>query len=232
MISANLKVLIIEDDRNLAEAVANILLAHEDQSFEPDIAYDGKAGLEKILHTEYDCILLDRMLPGYNGIDICKELKEKSVTTPIIMVTARSSIGDRIEGLEAGADDYLPKPFSPKELIARIKAVVRRTGGNPISTKSKYGDLVYNSEIGELSCGSERVILSTKENDLMYELMKKPGEACTKEELLRTVWQDDDNADANNVEAYVSFLRKKLKFIGTSVQIKTLRRIGYRIEIA
>lgn len=231
MFNSTIKVLIIEDDRNLADAMKNILIRNKDQDFSPDVAHDGAEGLELALTNEYDVILLDRMLPGLDGLDVCAEIKERGSLTPIIMVTARSAVTDRIEGLEVGADDYVVKPFSPAELIARIKAHVRRTGNSLINGKIKYGDLVYDPTLGELTCGDEYTTLSEKEKELMSELMKKPGEACTKEELLRAVWKDDCKADANNVEAYVSFIRKKLKFIGTRVKIKTLRRIGYRIEM-
>lgn len=230
MINSVLKVLIIEDDRNLADALAKILIGYKEQEFSPEIAYDGDDGLSMALSREYDIILLDRMLPGLDGLDVCKKIKESDNSTPIIMVTARGEIADRVQGLESGADDYLPKPFSANELIARMKAVVRRSNNLVVNGKLKYGDLIYDPELGELICGDEHALLSEKEKALMAELMRNPGEACTKEELLDAVWKGDVSKDANNVEAYISFLRKKLTFIGTRVKIKTLRRIGYRLE--
>lgn len=224
-----LKVLIVEDDRNLAAAISRALVTSD---FDPDIAYTGTDGLAMGERGTYDVILLDLMLPGIDGLEICKSLKEQGVQTPVIMVTARAAIPDRISGFEAGADDYLPKPFSPAELIARIHAVTRRTGGTLAPGKTKYGDLEYSADTGELAVGSERVVLSEKERLIMSELMREPGAVCSKESLLQAAWGDDPDADMNNVEAYVSFLRKKLRFVGTTVQIKTLRKIGYRIELA
>lgn len=225
-----LKVLIIEDDRNLAEAVSRSLITSD---FLPTIAYDGNQGLEYAMKNHYDVIVLDIMLPGPNGLDICRTLKEHGSQTPIIMASAREAIEQRVEGLNAGADDYLTKPFAPAELIARINAVIRRTHPTVASQdRLRYGNLEFVPSTGEISCGSECFALSEKETTLMEELMDDPGHICSKQDLLRKIWPDDDSVDANNVEAYVSFVRKKLAFINTNVKIKTLRKIGYRLEIS
>lgn len=225
-----MKVLIIEDDRNLAEAVSRSLITND---FLPTIAYDGNQGLEYALKEHYDVIVLDIMLPGPNGLDICRTLREHGSQTPIIIASAREAIEQRVEGLNAGADDYMTKPFAPAELIARINAVVRRAVPAASSQdRLRYGNLEFIISTGEVCCGSESFALSEKEATLMEQLMSNPGRICSKQDLLNKIWPDDDKVDVNNVEAYVSFLRKKLSFINTNVRIKTLRKIGYRLEIS
>lgn len=224
-----LKILIIEDDRNLADAVSRSLITAD---FIPTIAYDGNQGLEYAMNDHFDAIVLDIMLPGPNGLDICRTLKEHGSQTPIIIASAREAIEQRIEGLDAGADDYMTKPFAPSELIARINAVIRRAHPNLDSQeRQRYGNLEFSSSTGEISCGSESFALSEKEATLMSALLQNPGAVCSKTELMEKIWPGDDTIDVNNVEAYVSFLRKKLSFISTNVKIKTLRKIGYRLEI-
>ena len=222
------KVLIVEDDRNLAEAVYKILAAAD---YEPTIAADGITGFNKACEGIYDVILLDLMLPGMDGMDVCRQLKENGVSTPIIMVTAKATVPDKIEGLEAGADDYLPKPFAPSELLARMRAVIRRASGTTLSSKVRYGNTEFDPETGELRTSDDSVTLSEKERLLMVELAKDTNKVHSKEELLHAVWQDADDGDANNVEAYISFLRKKLDFVNSNVKIKTLRKLGYKIEL-
>lgn len=225
-----LKILIIEDDRNLAEAVSRSLITND---FLPTIAYDGNQGLELAMTEYFDAIVLDIMLPGPNGLDICRTLKEHGSHVPIIMASAREAIEQRVEGLNAGADDYMTKPFAPAELIARINAVIRRSSPTSASQdRMRYGNLEFVASTGEISCGSESFALSERESALMEELMDNPGRICSKQDLLEKIWPDDDKADVNNVEAYVSFIRKKLAFINTNVKIKTLRKIGYRLEIS
>lgn len=225
-----LKVLIIEDDRNLAEAVARSLITND---FHPTIAYDGNQGIEYASNEKFDAIVLDIMLPGPNGLDICRALKQQGSSTPIIITSAREAIEQRVEGLNAGADDYLTKPFAPAELVARIHAMVRRSSP-AIQLRQdvmQFGDMEFIVDTGEIVCGQERFALSEKEAALMRELISTPGRVCSKQDLLDNVWGGDDKIDANNVEAYVSFLRKKLSFINTNVKIRTLRKIGYRLEI-
>lgn len=221
-----IKVLIIEDDKNLADVVEAILVNYD---FSVDKASDGKVGLEKGLTNTYDVIILDLMLPGIDGLQVCSQLKAENISASIIMVTAKSEIQDRLNGFEAGADDYLPKPFSPKELVARIKALTRRT--TPVASMSnRFSDLEFDPEIGEISCRDVKMNLSDTESALLQVLLKKPGKVCTKEEIIQEVWANSENINENNVEAYVSFLRKKMKFIGTHVEIVTLRKKGYKLE--
>lgn len=225
-----LKVLIIEDDRNLAEAVARSLITND---FNPTIAYDGNQGMEYASNEKFDAIVLDIMLPGPNGLDICRALKEQGNTTPIIICSAREAIEQRVEGLNAGADDYITKPFAPAELVARIHAVVRRSSPAAQLRQDvmQFGDMEFIVDTGEIVCGQERFALSEKEAALMRELIATPGRVCSKQDLLDSVWEGDEKVDANNVEAYISFLRKKLSFINTNVKIRTLRKIGYRLEV-
>lgn len=224
-----LRVLIVEDDRNLADVVSRILVG---QDYSPDIAYNGTQGYEMAEKNEYDVILLDLMLPGLDGIDVCKRLKESGNETPIIMVTARASVSDRIVGFDSGADDYLPKPFSPKELVARIKAIVRRTSSSPSFQYGKvsFGDIAYEPETGELVGPDDKFELSDKERLLMNVLLATPGDVCLKNDLLDAGWHDNPDADGNNVEAYISFLRKRLAFVGSRIKIRSLRKIGYKLE--
>lgn len=222
------KVLIVEDDINLADAVAKILITED---YEPIVVHDGTEGLARAMDERFDAILLDVMLPGTDGITICKTLKESGSQVPIIMISAKSRVDEKIHGLDVGADDYIPKPFEYRELIARLKAVSRRT--SPVqSDRIRFGNLEFFPETGEIACGSESLALSEKEAALMRELMKEPGQTCKKEDLLGAIWGDEEKAELNNVEAYVSFLRKKLAFVGTNVQIKTLRKLGYKLDVA
>ena len=222
------RILIVEDDVNLANAVAGILITRD---YEPEIAHDGITGLNMAKQGIYDAILLDLMLPGMDGLDVCRDLKSSGVTTPIIMVTAKATIPDKIDGFDAGADDYLPKPFPPDELIARMKAVIRRSMGVVPSSKTRYGNLEFDSETGEIRTAEDTVVLSEKERLMMAELIKDPNKVCSKEQLLHAVWEDASDDDANNVEAYISFLRKKLDFVGSNVKIKTLRKLGYKLDL-
>lgn len=222
------KVLIIEDDINLADTISKILITSD---YEPVVSHDGTEGLERAMNERFDAVLLDVMLPGTDGITICKTLKESGSKVPILMISAKSQVDDRIRGLEVGADDYIPKPFEYRELIARIKAVARRT--SPMqSARIRFGNLEFFPETGEIVCGSESAALSEKEALLMAELMRDPGQTCRKEALLEAIWGDEEHADMNNVEAYVSFVRKKLAFVNTNVEIKTLRKLGYKLDVS
>lgn len=222
------KVLIIEDDRPLAEAVYKILASYD---YEPTIAGDGITGLDKAKQGIYDVILLDLMLPGMDGLDVCRNLKESGVQTPIIMVTAKATVPDRVDGFEAGADDYLPKPFAPSELMARMKALIRRASGVAAASRIRYGNTEFDVETGELRTSDDSVILSEKERLLMAEIMGDPNKVFSKEELLYAVWENADECDANNVEAYISFLRKKLDFVNSNLKIRTLRKLGYKLDL-
>ncbi len=221
-----MNVLIIEDEVGLAEAVAAILRS---ERYQTDIANDGQTGLKMALTGEYDCILLDIMLPGMNGLDVLSYLRVKEIETPVLLLTARSETDDKIKGLDCGADDYLTKPFSMGELLARIRAMTRRRGIvqdiNP-----KYGDITLDLKKGEIICGNSSVALGRKEFQMMEMLISNAGQITTKEQFVSKIWGSNDESEYNNVEVYISFLRKKLNMLRSSVQIKTRRGIGYCLD--
>ena len=222
------KVLIVEDDKRLSDAVTQILVGHD---YDVDAITDGMAGYNAAIETKYDIIILDVMLPGKDGISICQDLRKEGLSVPIIMVTAKSEISDTVLGLDSGADDYLAKPFHPKELLARLKALSRRRIAYGYDGKARYGDVEFNIETGELSKDGESVLVTGKELEIMKVLMSNPGEVFSKDEIISKVWGDNSGIDENNVEAYISFLRKKLKYLGCSTSIRTLRTVGYRLEL-
>ena len=220
-----MQVLIVEDDVRLAQAVGKIL---EENGYVVDLVHDGQSGLEYAESGIYDVIILDVMLPKMDGFEVSKQLRRKSVETPVLMLTARGAIPDKIEGLDSGADDYMTKPFSPAELLAHLRALTRRQGQVVFETL-EFGDLKLNLESHDLSCGAKSINLSFKEFQLINILMANKGQTVSKELLISKVWGVESSAVDNNVEAYISFLRKKLKFLNSSVQIETLRKVGYRL---
>ena len=219
-------VLVVEDETGLADAVGAILRS---EKYSVDIANDGKKGLELALRGDYDCIILDIMLPGMNGLDVLSFLRVKEIETPVLLLTARSETDDKIKGLDCGADDYMTKPFSMGELLARIRAMTRRKSTVP-DINPKYGDMTLDLKKGELICGSGSVLLGRKEFQMLELLMSNPGHIITKEQFVTKIWGSNDESEYNNVEVYISFLRKKLTMLHSSVQIKTRRGIGYCLE--
>ncbi|MBQ3078759.1 MAG: response regulator transcription factor [Clostridia bacterium] len=221
-----MRALIIEDEKRLAAVLKRIL---EDQSFRCDAVNDGQSGIDFALANSYDVILLDVMLPDKDGFDVVKTIREAKVHTPVLMLTAKDSIPDKVLGLNAGADDYMTKPFSTEELIARVKALTRRSGEVILSTLS-FHDITLDLSSFDLKSASSCVHLSPREFEVMRLLLSSPRVAVTKETLILNVWGADSNADDNNVEAYISFLRRKLRFLSSRVSIKNLQRVGYRLE--
>lgn len=221
-----MKILIVEDEIGLAEAVAAIL---KTQRYSAVIANDGLTGLQYALTDEYDCIILDIMLPKMNGLDVLSTLRAKDIETPVLLLTAKSETEDKINGLDCGADDYLTKPFSTGELLARIRAMTRRRG-TPPDINPKYGDIVLDMKKGEMICGINSVVLGRKEFQMMETLISNAGQITTKEQFVTKIWGCSDESEYNNVEVYISFLRKKLSMLHSSVQIKTRRGIGYCLE--
>ena len=220
-----MQILIVEDDVRLAQAVGKIL---EENNYQVDLVHDGQTGFDYGVSGIYDVIILDVMLPKMNGFDVARELRRKNIETPVLMLTARGAIPDKIEGLDSGADDYMTKPFSPAELLAHLRALTRRQG-QVIFETLELGDLSLNLESHDLACGSKSINLSFKEFSLMNILMANKGQTVSKELLIEKVWGIESSAVDNNVEAYISFLRKKLKFLGSKAQIETLRKVGYRL---
>ncbi len=221
-----MKILVVEDEIGLADAIGAIL---QKEKYTVDIANDGKAGLENALTDEYDCIILDIMLPKMNGLDVLTYLRVKDIETPVLLLTAKSEIDDKIRGLDCGADDYLTKPFSTGELLARIRAMTRRKGIT-VDINPKFGDITLDLKKGEIICGTNSIVLGRKEFQMMELLMSNSGQIVTKEDFVRKIWGYDDDSEYNNVEVYISFLRKKLQTLHSNVQIKTRRSIGYCLE--
>ena len=219
-------VLVVEDETGLAEAVGAIL---RNEKYNVDIANDGKKGLELALSGDYDCIILDIMLPEMNGLDVLSYLRVKEIDTPVLLLTARSETDDKIKGLDCGADDYMTKPFSTGELLARVRAMTRRRNAAP-DINPKYGDITLDLKKGELICGSGAVVLGRKEFQMLEMLISNSSQIITKEQFVTKIWGSDDENEYNNVEVYISFLRKKLAMLHSKVQIKTRRGIGYCLE--
>ena len=220
-----MKILIVEDEKRLAESIRDLLTA---RGFEADAVYDGESGVSYGELGIYDLIILDVMLPVLDGRQAARRLRERRCSTPILMLTALSDLEDRIEGLDAGADYYLTKPFESRELLACVNALLRRQGGQV--DELRYGDTALDLSAGLLRCGEAQVRLSAREFDVMRQLMLAGERHVSKELLLEKVWGFDSNAVDNHVEVYVGFLRKKLRSIGSSVRIEAVRRLGYHLE--
>ena len=221
-----MNVLVVEDERNLADAIVQIL---EDGSYNAEAVYDGRAGLAGATSGLYDAIVLDVMLPGMSGTEIVHEMRKRQVSTPVLMLTAKTSLADKVEGLDAGADDYMTKPFEAEELLARLRALTRRRG-DVLLDEVSFADVSLDLSTHDLS-GERKVHLSGKEFEVMSILMSSSARVVSKQDLLTRVWGADAEASENSVEAYVSFLRKKLQHVGSKVQIATLRMLGYRLEV-
>ena len=221
-----MKLLIVEDEIRLCEALAEILKKNK---YVVDTVHDGEAGLDYGMSGVYDVIILDIMLPKMDGVEVLRQLRANHISTPVIMLTARYMTGDKVDGLDAGADDYLTKPFETEELLARLRALTRRKGEVQPDCLS-IGDLTLNTHTSELSCDGKTIPLSLKEFQMIEILFRNTDRIITKELLIEKVWGFDSEAVHNNVEVYVSFLRKKMKHLGSQVEIQTARGIGYRIK--
>lgn len=216
-----MRVLYVEDEKFLAEAVKHNL---EKQGFNVDLAFDGEDGLSSAVENIYDCVVLDVMLPKLSGIEILESMREKKVSTPVIMLSALSEVEDKVRGLDAGADDYLAKPFKTAELVARINALARRPA-KVQDRKITYLNLEFNIDEKELN----GVGLTTKEADIIHELMKTPEKIVKKDYLLNKVWGGEAYVEDNYIEVYVSRLRKLLKSIRSEAKIMTVRGFGYKL---
>lgn len=223
-----MRILIIEDEVRLAEALGQIM---EEQRYLADLTYNGPDGLEYGLTGQYDVIVLDIMLPGMDGLSVARQLREARISTPILMLTARDEVPDKVAGLDHGADDYMTKPFSSEELLARIRALARRQGDVQTELLT-YADLTLNLSTRCLQRDGREVRLGFKEFEVLRMLIAYPKMVVPKEEIIIKVWGAESDAEDNNVEVYVSFLRKKLLFLGSSVTIRTVRKVGYFLELA
>lgn len=222
-----MKILVVEDETQLADALSEILKRHR---YAVDTVYNGIDGLDNALTDIYDCIVLDIMLPGMNGIEILRNIRNEKISTPVILLTARSEIEDKINGLDCGADDYLTKPFVTGELLARIRALTRRKGEIVNDSKLSYCGLILNKDSCSMTYNGNDVKLSLKEYQIMEMLMTNPKRILPKERIIEKIWGFESDVEYNNIEVYISFLRKKLSAIGTGIKIKTARGIGYSIE--
>lgn len=220
-------VLIVEDDPNIVDILR---FNFEKEGYQVEVATDGATGLEKALSAEPDIILLDVMLPKMDGFEVATRLRKEKIATPILMLTAKDQITDKVKGLDAGADDYMTKPFASEELLARVRALTRRQG-EVVIDEVTFNGVTLNLSTCDMSCGNKTVHLNFKEFEIMKILMQNPQIVTTKEDLIVKVWGYDSNAVDNNVEVYISFLRKKLDFISSSIEISSLRKIGYRLEV-
>lgn len=221
-----MKVLIIEDEKLLAESLKTLLSA---KGFDVETVYDGETGAEYAELGIYDLLILDVMMPGMDGYQVARSVRAKRCSVPILMLTAKSDVADRIEGLNAGADYYLTKPFDTRELMACVNALLRRQS-KEVDVMT-FGNTTLDLGSGMLVCGEETVRLSAKEFDVMRLLMQTKEKNLSKEILLARVWGYDSNAVENHVEVYVGFLRKKLARIGSNIQIEAIRRLGYHLEV-
>ena len=231
-----MQILIVEDEKRLAEALKQILV---EQKYMADVVYDGNDGLDYGMSGIYDLIILDIMIPYRDGFEVARELRRNKmvarelrrnkIETPILMLTAKDTVSDKVTGLNQGADDYMTKPFAPEELLARVKALTRRRG-EVMLDETGYGDFNFNASTSMLSKGAKSVHLNFKEAEIMKLLIANRDIIISKEDIITKVWGYDSDAGSNNVEAYISFLRRKLNFIQSSTEIKAIKKVGYRLE--
>lgn len=221
-----MRILLIEDEEALADALTEIL---KQNHYIVDAVYRGPEGLDYAGSGIYDMILLDIMLPGMDGLTLLRTLRKNHITTPVILLTAKSEIQDIITGLDAGSDDYLAKPFSTGELLARIRALSRRgTGYN--GEQLCFEDLHFDKGTMELACGLQSIRLGLKEAQLIELLLTNPRQVIPKNLIAEKIWGIDSDVEYNNIEVYISFLRQKLNSLDTRVQIRTVRGVGYQLE--
>ena len=221
-----MQILVVEDEKRLAQALKQILT---EQKYMVDVVYDGRDGLDYGLSGIYDVIILDIMIPYKDGFQVAYELRRQKISTPILMLTAKDTVPDKVSGLNSGADDYMTKPFAPEELLARVKALTRRRG-EVMLDETDFGDFNFNASTCELSKGSKSVHLNYKEAEILKLLIANRDTIISKEDIITKVWGYDSDAGSNNVEAYVSFLRRKFNFINSSTEIKSIKKMGYRLE--
>ena len=223
-----MKLLLAEDERALSEAIVAVL---EHNNYSVDAVFDGQEALDYILEQRYDGILLDIMMPKLDGLSVLRTLREHGITTPVMMLTAKAEVRDRVAGLDQGADDYLPKPFAMAELLARVRALTRR-GGDYTPDVLTMGDTSLDRRSYELCCGSASVRLSRKEYQLMEMLLLNQNRLLSTEQLMSRIWGYDSDAEINVVWVYISYLRKKLTQLGSGLQISAVRGRGYVLEVS
>lgn len=223
-----MRLLLVEDEKRMAQALCEIL---RQENYEVDCCVDGISGLEAVESNIYDIVILDVMLPGMNGYELVKRVREEGLQTPVLMLTAKAELDDKVMGLDSGADDYLTKPFMVKELLARLRVLGRRILNTTDGTLA-YGDIVLDTKTLTLSCAANdlNVRLSEKEYRILEYLIANQGQILTREQLAVKIWGYENNAEYNNVEVYMSFTRKKLAFVEAKTEIKAVRGIGYELR--
>lgn len=223
----SVQILICEDERRLASALQHIL---EEEKYHTDVVYTGTDALDYGKSGIYDVIVMDVMMPGMDGMEAVRLLRRAGVETPVLMLTARSTVADKVAGLDCGADDYMTKPFAAEELLARIRALTRRRG-EVILDEMTAGDTTFCLSSSLLRAGEKEIQLNYKESEILKLLMARPSCILPKEEIITRVWGYDSDAGDSNVEAYISFLRKKLHFVGSSLSIVAVKKQGYKLEV-
>jgi len=223
-----MKILLVEDEKRMAQALCEIL---RQENYDVDYCADGISGLENAQTGIYDILILDVMLPGKNGFEIARTLRKGGIKTPILMLTAKAEVDDKVTGLDSGADDYLTKPFMTKELLARLRALGRRNVNTPDGTL-RFGDIELNSNTCELSCvtNGQSVRLGEKEWRILEYLIANQNQILTREQLAVKIWGYENSSEYNNVEVYMTFTRKKLAFVGAKTEIKAVRGVGYQLR--
>ncbi|MCI9304405.1 response regulator transcription factor [Clostridium sp.] len=222
-----MRLLLIEDEIQLSEALNQILSKNK---YLVDVVYNGEDGLDYGLTDIYDVIILDIMLPKLNGLDVLRRLRKENIKTPVILLTAKGEIEDRVKGLDSGGDDYLVKPFSIEELLARLRSLTRRKGEIINNNILRFGDIKLNISSYELEGPYNSIKLSLKEFEIIRCFIQRPKMIVTKDELISKIWGYDSDAEYNNIEVYISFLRKKLKYIESISNITTIRGVGYKLQ--
>jgi len=224
-----MRILVVEDEVHLAEALSQIL---KKQNYSVDVVHNGSYGLDCALSCIYDLLLVDIMMPEMDGFSLLKKLRSKGVSTPVVLLTAKSDITDKVTGLDYGADDYITKPFSTDELLARIRAALRRKGEVIPEDVLKLGDIELNTAQLKLTVQGKELKLTLKESELLELLLSRKQVITSKEQIIEKLWGFDSEAEYNNAEVYISFLRKKLAFLQSVVKINTIRGVGYTLEVS
>lgn len=222
-----MKILIVDDEVKLADALGELFRRNK---FLTDVVYDGEDGYFYAKKGDYDVVVLDVMLPKMDGFEVVERLRKSKINVPVLMLTAKEDVSSRVRGLDCGADDYLTKPFAAEELLARVRALTRRQT-EMVFDELTYCDILLNTSNYTLSCGQKTVSLGAKEYEIMRLLLSNPTQVISKDTIISKVWGLDSDITENNVEAYMSFLRKKLNFLGSKVTISTKRLLGYYLEM-
>lgn len=223
-----MRLLIIEDEKHLAEAMHQIL---KKNNYLVDISFDGSDGLDNALSNIYDAIILDIMLPYIDGYTLLKTLRDSKIYTPVLILSAKSQLEDKVLGLDTGADDYLAKPFETEELLARLRAITRRKNNEILSSELLYSNIKLNTDNLILKCNDTTLALTLKESQLLEMLIINKDIITSKNNIIEKIWGYTSEAEDNNVEVYISFLRKKLKILECNIKIKTIRNLGYKLEV-